>query len=237
MTLSIYLNYRYESQSLAIEDYFPSALKLSEEMKGRKQSLYLEESENLSKIRQKSESTQEDGPQERFRARSGTDISNSLLSARLKYRRLHSLNSNTTEQTEVNSYTSLKDISEIIEHTHHEVKSKVEDSMETTIAETIVEDSVHKEVKTAEFYLGQDNDNNDVIAPYEGIDNTENNSDDENLEFEDCFSRKVSYAVMETGNQSVNSLQMSQQSINQQLNKLVEEEPSRMTAADIYNIF
>ena len=228
---------------MAIEDYFPRALKLSEEVRGRKQSLYLEESENLTKIRQKSESTQEDGPQERFRARSGTDISNSLLSARLKYRQLLSLNSNTNDQAEVQSYTSLKDISEIVEQTNHEVKTKIDDNKDSTITETTVEESgvLHTEVKTAEFFLGPDNDNSDPIAAaYEGIDNnTENNSDDENLQFDDCFSRKVSYDIMhmETGNETVNSTHISQQSINQQLNKLVEEEPSRMTAADIYNIF
>ena len=99
---------------MAIEDYFPNALKLSEEVKTRKQSLYLESSENLTKIRQKSESTQEEGPVEKFRARSGTDISNSLLSSRLKYRRLLSLTADKTPSTELTD--TLDDIKEVINH-------------------------------------------------------------------------------------------------------------------------
>lgn len=99
---------------MAIEDYFPNALKLSEEVKTRKQSLYLESSENLTKIRQKSESTQEEGPVEKFRARSGTDISNSLLSSRLKYRRLLSLTADKVASTEMTD--TLDEIKEVINH-------------------------------------------------------------------------------------------------------------------------
>ena len=86
-----YFLLRYESQSLEIEYYFPSVLtkvQLSE-YTSRKQSLYFEPSESFEAQKQ---GTQEEhgSTEERFRVRSGTDISNALISHRYKFRRSRS---------------------------------------------------------------------------------------------------------------------------------------------------
>lgn len=86
---------RYESQSLEIEEYFPNVLSQvnhMEEYRSRKQSLYYETKEHPENAKKSFEDRQysEQNESRPFRVRSGTDISNSLISARFKFKRSQS---------------------------------------------------------------------------------------------------------------------------------------------------
>ena len=197
---------------MAIEDYFPSALKLTEELKNRKQSLYLEPSE--SKTRLKSECSQEEGPPERFRARSGTDISNSVLSARLKYRRLHSLNTDKTNMEQVRESTlvlaeSMAALDKQITDENDEVMltkwNKEDKENITNTDDTII--TTDGDIIMTHFV--------DTSVEDPNVDATNDDVDYE-TEYEDCQSRKPST--------------MGPEGLDH------ESEPSRMTASSFYKI-
>ena len=209
----------YESQSMEIELYFPTHLAeaISEEVKKRKQSIYVEElsakGSQDHRIRQWSETQEEGGGNGTggggcglndrtgggsngggFRLRSGTDISNSVLSARNKFRRSVSCQEpgGGLKIREGGSLASLKKVVSVVDKAQDDVEEENR-KPENRLGQPKV-DVADESNSKLEVFVDCSSRKSSEMVRFESVESMPDTDKQQDVEedFQDCLSRKAS---------------------------------------------
>ena len=174
--------YRYESQSLEIEIYFPRCEELtilSATGSRRKQSLYLDsEALKASTATGTTDTAQHSDTEESyggFRVRSGTDISNSLISRRYRFRK--------TGATRAVDFSR----SAIIQGPKPSISYGVQHTVDGINGEDLIKRLEHELAQSVNAKTHHD----------DKVDDNDDNGDDNAEQFEDAFSRQTSVRNLE----------------------------------------